>query len=185
MALVGAADNTDCTGTGMRWYIDLVGETPCETYENLRQICDSQFTVDKLDVNTPPDYCDDQVSSCCCNTIAFSLSMLHMSQVCQQNISTTTGYDAGVGAYQLYLNGSATSTRSCPNPLTRSLPTDIQSAVCNEKLKINDDIYKISWDDGSCAYTRDLIIKDNIAANNNSFTKCSTINVTSSTSASG
>lgn len=41
-SLVAAADLTVCSGTGMDWYTDMVGETPCTTYQRLRQICNSQ-----------------------------------------------------------------------------------------------------------------------------------------------
>ncbi|KAJ7034442.1 hypothetical protein C8F04DRAFT_956426 [Mycena alexandri] len=135
-----AADNLVCNGTGMDWYTGMVGETPCQTYQKLRRICNSQYTVGVQSTATPPDFCTDQVSSCCCNTLAFSLSMLCLN--CQQNIGNTTGYDAGTGAYQDYLG-------SCPNPQTKKLPTDIQTAVCNEPIKIDDDIYTNGWDDGS------------------------------------
>ena len=33
--------------------------------------------------------------------------------------------------------------------LFTSLPNDVQSAVCNEKLKIDDDLYTLFWGDGS------------------------------------
>ncbi|KAJ7882690.1 hypothetical protein B0H13DRAFT_2047930 [Mycena leptocephala] len=89
--------------------------------------------------NTPPDSCSDQVSTCCCNPIAFSLSMLCLN--CQQDIGTGTGFDAGVGACQDYLG-------QCGSPQTFKLPTDIQTAVCNEKIKIDDDIYTNGWPDG-------------------------------------
>lgn len=61
---------------------------------------------------------------------------------CQQPIGNGTGYDAGVGAYQDYLG-------SCSNPQSFKLPTDIQTAVCNEKIKIANDIYSNGWEDGS------------------------------------
>jgi hypothetical protein len=78
---------------------------------------------------------------------------------CQQDIGTGTGFDAGaalsfflvrlhahshpgVGAYQDYLG-------PCGSPQTFKLPTDIQTAVCNEKIKIDDDIYTNGWSDGS------------------------------------
>ncbi|KAJ7611925.1 hypothetical protein DFH06DRAFT_154881 [Mycena polygramma] len=134
-----AADNLACNGTGMNWYTSVVGETPCQTYQQLRRICNAQYTVGVQNVNTPPDSCSDQVSSCCCNTIAFALSMLCLN--CQQDIGTGTGYDAGVGAYQDYLG-------SCSGPLNKTLPTDIQTAVCNEKIKIADGIYSNGWSDG-------------------------------------
>ncbi|KAJ7227740.1 hypothetical protein B0H12DRAFT_1030325 [Mycena haematopus] len=166
-----AADNLSCTGTGMDWYINMVGETPCQTYQSLRQICNSQYTVGVQNINTPPDTCTDQVSGCCCNTIAFSLSMLCLN--CQQNIGTGIGIDAGTGAYTDYLNG-------CSNPQSFKLPTDIQTAVCNEKLKIDDDIYTNGWPDGSCVFTSETIQKDNIVANNNSFTHCASTTLNTS-----
>ncbi|KAF8217226.1 hypothetical protein K438DRAFT_413074 [Mycena galopus ATCC 62051] len=135
-----AADNLACNGTGMDWYKTMVGETPCQTYQSLRQICNPEYTVGVQNVNTPPDSCSDQVSGCCCNTIAFSLSMLCLN--CQQNIGTGNGFDAGTGAYQDYLG-------SCANPQSFQLPSDIQTAVCNEKLKIDNDIYTNGWSDGS------------------------------------
>ncbi|KAJ6573250.1 hypothetical protein B0H10DRAFT_976761 [Mycena sp. CBHHK59/15] len=146
-ARVCAADNTACTGTGMDWYVNMVGETPCTTYQKLRQICNADFAVGIMDVNTPPDYCTDQLKSCCCNSIAFALSMLCLN--CQQNIGTGTGYDAGVGAYQDYLNGSFTGGTQCPNPTLHGLPTDIQTAVCNKQIKINDPLYTNGWPNGA------------------------------------
>ncbi|KAJ6548860.1 hypothetical protein B0H19DRAFT_194595 [Mycena capillaripes] len=135
-----AADNLACKGTGMDWYINMVGETPCQTYQKLRQICNAQYAVGVQNTNTPPDSCSDQVSTCCCNTVSFALSMLCLN--CQQDIGTGTGFDAGVGAYGDYLG-------SCGNPQSFKLPTDIQTAVCNEKIKINDDLYSNGWGDGA------------------------------------
>ncbi|KAJ7486640.1 hypothetical protein FB451DRAFT_1391541 [Mycena latifolia] len=147
LALVGRtrADNLACSGTGMDWYISMVGETPCQTYQKLRQICNSDYAVGVQNVNTPPDSCSDQVSSCCCNTVAFALSMLCLN--CQQNIGNGTGYDAGVGAYQIYLNNGGTT--SCANPQSQKLPSDIQTAVCNKQIKIDDDLYSNGWSDGA------------------------------------
>ncbi|KAF7309988.1 hypothetical protein MIND_00371600 [Mycena indigotica] len=173
LAVTVAADNLACNGTGMDWYTGMVGETPCTTYQKLRQICNSQYTVGIQNVNTPPDACTDQLSSCCCNNVAFALSMLCLN--CQQNIGTGTGFDAGTGAYGFYLGTCSAS---------RGLPKDIQTAVCNQGIKINDDLYGNGWGDGAWFYvfTRDTIIKDNLVANNNSFTHCAstTVNHTSS-----
>ncbi|KAJ7049082.1 hypothetical protein C8F01DRAFT_1003196 [Mycena amicta] len=168
------ADNLACSGTGMDWYTTMVGETPCAigtTYQRLRQICNSQYTVGVQNVNTPPDACNDQLWSCCCNNVAFALSMLCLN--CQQDIGTGTGYDAGTGAYQDYLG-------SC-SPV-EGLSTDIQTAVCNEGIKIDDDLYTNGWSDGACIYSRDTIIKDNIVANNNSFTHCASTTLHESSS---
>ncbi|KAJ7624846.1 hypothetical protein FB45DRAFT_1086871 [Roridomyces roridus] len=184
MVWLAAADNLDCTGTGMSWYIDMVGETPCVTYQKLRRICNAEFAVGTMKVETPPDYCTDQVSDCCCNSVSFALSMLCLN--CQQNISTGNGIDAGDGAYQLYLNGSTPS--HCYNPVFRGLPTNIQTAVCNEKIKINDNIYsRDAWSSGAWYYvfSRDNMVENNAVNNNNSFTKCASTTVNASSSASG
>ncbi|KAJ7066330.1 hypothetical protein C8F01DRAFT_980952 [Mycena amicta] len=133
-----AADNLACNGTGMDWYISMVGETPCTTYQKLRQICNSQYAVGIQNVNTPPDACSDQLSSCCCNNVAFALSMFCLN--CQQNIGTGTGFDAGVGAYQDYLGTCNSAT---------GLPSDIQKAVCNQGIKIDNDLYTNGWSDGA------------------------------------
>ncbi|KAK7024770.1 hypothetical protein R3P38DRAFT_3395909 [Favolaschia claudopus] len=173
------AQNTECTGTGMKWYHDMVGETPCQTYQKLRRICNAGYNVGVQNINTPPDLCDDQVSTCCCNTISFALSMLCLN--CQQNISTGTGFDAGAGAYGIY-------TSSCSNPQSNKFPKDIQTAVCNSQIKIADDIYGNGWPDGAWFYifTRDTLSKDAIVNNQNVFTHCpsTTINDTSSSSSS-
>ncbi|KAJ7882686.1 hypothetical protein B0H13DRAFT_927303 [Mycena leptocephala] len=122
-----AADNLACNGTGMNWYTDMVGETPCQTYQKLRQICNAQYTVGVQNVNTPPDSCSDQVSTCCCNTIAFSLSMLCLN--CQQDIGTGTGFDAGVGAYQDYLG-------QCGSPQTFKLPRTSRPPCATKRSRL-------------------------------------------------
>ncbi|KAJ7097142.1 hypothetical protein B0H15DRAFT_32620 [Mycena belliarum] len=172
--------NLACNGTGLDWYKDMAGETPCETYQHLRQICNANYAVGVQKISTPPDTCNDQVSGCCCNSIAFALSMLCLN--CQQNIGTSAGLDAGAGAFQIYLNNGGRT--SCPNPLNGKLPTDVQKAVCNSKIKINDDLYPNRWADGSWFYvfTRDTILKDIIATNNNTFTRCPSATISSSTS---
>ncbi|KAF7308264.1 hypothetical protein HMN09_00674300 [Mycena chlorophos] len=176
---VSGAQTTDflaCNGTGMDWYKEMVGETPCQTYQSLRQICNPEYQVGLQSVNTPPDECSDQVSECCCNNVAFALSMLCLN--CQQNIGTGSGIDAGVGAYADYL-GTCNSTTAVVG-----LPSDIQTAVCNQKIKIDDDLYTNGWPDGAWFYvfTSETIVKDNAAAGNNSFTHCAstTLNQTSS-----
>jgi hypothetical protein len=39
----------------------------------------------------------------------------------------------------------------------RSFTTDIQTAICNQNMKILDDMYTVAWRDGSW-YTRDSYI---------------------------
>ncbi|KAK0187608.1 hypothetical protein F5146DRAFT_934378 [Armillaria mellea] len=143
---VFAQDHTQCVDSGSDWYTSVVGETPCRTYERLRQMCNSDYVLGALNPNTPPDTCNDQVADCCCNSIAFGLSMMCLT--CQQGIgSSGNGIDAGVGAYQLYLKHGS-STFCAPNT-NKSFTTDIQAAVCNNNLKIHNDFYVDFWSDGS------------------------------------
>ncbi|KZP30186.1 hypothetical protein FIBSPDRAFT_146198 [Athelia psychrophila] len=142
-AVMGQGD-TACKTTSLDWYTSVVGETPCQTYQSLRQICNAEYTVGALSTATPPDSCNDQVAACCCNSISFALSMLCLN--CQQGVGSgvagDSGYDAGVGAYQDYLG-------TCAPNVNQSLPTNIQAAVCNEKIKIDDNLYTLFWGDGS------------------------------------
>ncbi|KIK64771.1 hypothetical protein GYMLUDRAFT_160655 [Collybiopsis luxurians FD-317 M1] len=178
-----AEGNVTCSGTGMDWYTNQVGETPCKTYERLRQICNPNFEVGTMNTNTPPDVCDEQLADCCCNSIAFALAMLCLN--CQQNIGSGSGYDAGTGAYQDYLQGSRTSG-TCSPVKNQTLPTDIQTAVCNQKIKIFNDLYSLFWNDGSCQYTLQTLTRDIASEGNNTFTHCAstTVNGTSSSSSS-
>ncbi|KAL0566851.1 hypothetical protein V5O48_015150, partial [Marasmius crinis-equi] len=79
-----------CTDGGLDWYTSAVGETPCRTYERLRQICNNNYRVGIL---TEDEKCDDQVGDCCCNNIAFSLRMLCFT--CQKGLG---GRGAGIDA---------------------------------------------------------------------------------------
>ncbi|KAJ3913590.1 hypothetical protein F5877DRAFT_52060, partial [Lentinula edodes] len=161
--------NVTCSGTALDWYSAQTGETPCKTYERLRQICNSDFEVGIMNTTLPPDICDEQVSDCCCNSVAYALAMLCLN--CQQNIGGGSGYDAGgyiifiltVGDYQLYLEGS--------RPYL-SLSTAIQTAVCNEEIRLFDSLYSLFWTDGSCQYTQQTINKAIASNDNNTFTHC-------------
>ncbi|KAJ8083548.1 hypothetical protein PM082_009422 [Marasmius tenuissimus] len=122
------------------FYTTGVGETSCRTYERLRQLCNSDFRVRTLNPKSPPDVCNEQYANCCCNSVAFSLSMLCLT--CQQGIGPfNSGFDAKEGTYQAYL-------ASCTPQLNKILPTDIQSGVCNNKIKIYDHLYENLWDNG-------------------------------------
>ncbi|KAL1950243.1 hypothetical protein VTO73DRAFT_5367 [Trametes versicolor] len=116
--------------------------------------------------NTPGDSCDDQVSACCCNTVAFQLSMLCMN--CQQDTlaGNQIGIDAGVGAYGLYRG-------TCGAGTNNSLPADIQQAVCNLNIKLDNYLYG-GWADGSWfyVYTKENAVRDHAVNNNNTFTHC-------------
>lgn len=142
------------------------------TYQRLRQICNSAYEVQS--VYNPPnpelaDSCTDQLSGCCCNSVSYSLMMLCLN--CQQGTGSGVGQDFGIdgpdGLYDVYLDGCAPVANS-------TLPTDIQAAVCNDKIKIEDDLYSIFPGDGDWYYmiTRETIQKDQQAYWNNTFTQC-------------
>ncbi|KAJ3811993.1 hypothetical protein F5876DRAFT_75291 [Lentinula aff. lateritia] len=185
VALLAKADgDVACTGTGLNWYINMVGESPCTTYERLRQICNPSYQVGTMNVNTPPDACDEQVADCCCNSVAFTLSMLCLN--CQQG-GSGNGIDAGKGAYQLYLQGSRSPGQWCSPVTNTSLPDNIDTAVCDRNIKIIDDIRTgLFWSDGSWFYmwSYEAISKDVGANNNNAFTHCTSTTSTSTTSTS-
>ncbi|EGO25681.1 hypothetical protein SERLADRAFT_415162, partial [Serpula lacrymans var. lacrymans S7.9] len=156
------AGNTTCVGTMLDWYTSAVGESPCMTYQRLRQICDPTYQVPSFRSNTPGDNCDTQLNSCCCNSISWALSMLCMN--CQQDVigGSSNGIDAGVGAYQMYLtDGTMCSSTN------QSLPTEIQAAVCNAGIKLDDFLYNLFWGDGACVYTFQTAQEDQVANNNN------------------
>ncbi|KAJ3866932.1 hypothetical protein EV359DRAFT_79044 [Lentinula novae-zelandiae] len=187
VALLAKADgDVACTGTGLNWYINMVGESPCTTYERLRQICNPSCSdqVGTMNVDTPPDACDEQVADCCCNSVAFTLSMLCLN--CQQG-GSGNGIDAGKGAYQLYLQGSRSPGQWCSPVTNTSLPNNIDTAVCDRNIKIIDDIRTgLFWSDGSWFYmwSYEAISKDVGANNNNAFTHCTSTTSTSPTSTS-
>ncbi|KAH7886800.1 hypothetical protein F5I97DRAFT_1936419 [Phlebopus sp. FC_14] len=163
------AGNTTCAGSLTDWYTNAVGETACETYQRLRQICNPQYQVPSFRPNTPGDQCDDQLQECCCNSISWALSMLCMN--CQWDVpgGSSTGIDAGVGAYALY---RAPTGRFCSPGTNQSLPADIQTAVCNSGIKLDDFLYELFWSDGSCVYTMETASVDQATNNNNTFTHC-------------
>ncbi|KAG2073821.1 hypothetical protein BDR04DRAFT_1094398 [Suillus decipiens] len=136
------------------------------TYQRLRQICNSAYVVGNFSGSTPGDRCDDQVSDCCCNSVAFALSMLCMN--CQEDPDpgNVYGISAGSGAYTTYLAGCGPGTN-------QSLPVDIQQAVCNENIKIDNFLYnRTFWSDGSCRWTADYAVEQQEINNNNTFTVC-------------
>ncbi|KAJ8595086.1 hypothetical protein M405DRAFT_403822 [Rhizopogon salebrosus TDB-379] len=145
--VVLAAGDTTCLSSQLDWYTSAVGETPCMTYQRLRQICNNNYVVGNFAATTPGDHCADQVSDCCCNSVAFALSMLCMN--CQEDAvpGDVIGIDAPAGTYTAYLNNSG----SVCSPITnQSLPTTVQQAVCNLNIKIDNFLYNRSyWSDGS------------------------------------
>ncbi|KAG2362031.1 hypothetical protein BDR07DRAFT_1461129 [Suillus spraguei] len=161
-----AVGNTTCLSGQLDWYTSAVGETPCTTYQRLRQICNSAYVVGNFSANIPGDRCDDQVSDCCCNSVAYGLSMLCMN--CQEDADPgdVYGISAGPGAYTTYLAGCGPGTN-------QSLPADIQQAVCNENIKIDNFLYnRTFWSDGSCRWAADFAVEQQAVYNNNTFTVC-------------
>ncbi|KAK0445834.1 hypothetical protein EV421DRAFT_1902200 [Armillaria borealis] len=166
-----AQDHTQCADSGSDWYTSFVGETPCRTYERLRQICNSTYALGALNPSTPPDVCGDQIADCCCNSIAFGLSMMCLT--CQQGMGPNGfGIDAGAGTYELYLMHGSNSF--CTPMLTyRIFPIGIQAAVCDADIKIHDNFYdRLFWGDGTWFYTtsRNIIEAKKVAEGNNTFT---------------
>ncbi|PIL35213.1 hypothetical protein GSI_03003 [Ganoderma sinense ZZ0214-1] len=180
-AAYGAAkSNTTCASTQLDWYTDAVGETPCVTYQRLRQICNSDYQVQKFNSLTPGDTCDDQLKDCCCNSVSFALSMLCMN--CQyDSASDTSGIDAGDGAYEIYAGSCLKSA------INQTLPDDVQSAVCNKRIKIDRNLYSLFWNTGAWfyKYTKDTITEDLAATNNNTFTHCASTTVNATTTKAG
>ncbi|KAG2148947.1 hypothetical protein DEU56DRAFT_86923 [Suillus clintonianus] len=159
-----AGGNTTCAGSLTQWYTNAVGETACETYQSLRQICNPSYQVPSFRPNTPGDNCDDQVADCCCNSISWALSMLCMN--CQWDVDSGSpnGIDAGVGAYGMYLNPTCA-------PVNQSLPAEVQTAVCNKGIKLANFLYSLFWNNGAWfyVYTADDAQKDEAASNNNMY----------------
>ncbi|KAI0823202.1 hypothetical protein BC628DRAFT_1325508 [Trametes gibbosa] len=179
-AVAGARSpgNTTCASSQLDWYTDVVGETPCATYQRLRQICNPDYLVPQMNANTPGDTCSDQLSSCCCNSVSWALSMLCMNCQYDTQPSGGIGIDAGPGAYYLYSN-------TCGGkPLNKTLPNDIQTAVCNREIKLDRNLYSLFWDTGACVYTKQTMSKDFAVTENNTFTHCnSTLRATQASTA--
>ncbi|KAJ6602107.1 hypothetical protein B0H10DRAFT_2230327 [Mycena sp. CBHHK59/15] len=187
-----AADNLTqvaltCNGTGMDWHSVMVGETPCQTYQKLCQICNPEcasaspplclptqtddflffraVTVGMMNTVIPPDTCSDPVSGCCCNSIEWALSMLCLN--CQQDIGTTNRH-----------------RRLLRLPGLVQQPPVVQPArghpdrVGNEPIRIEDYIYVNGWPSGAWFYGySSAMIKSN-----NSFMHCALLTSSASLS---
>ncbi|KAH9935275.1 uncharacterized protein B0H18DRAFT_408059 [Fomitopsis serialis] len=136
--------NTTCAGSALDWYTNAVGETPCMTYQRLRQICNSDYEVPSFRPNTPGDNCDDQRAECCCNSISWALSMLCMN--CQLDVggSSDNGIDAGVTAYYMY-RFSDSNGQYCGDGTNQTLSPAVQSAVCNQYIRLDGFLYDLFW----------------------------------------
>ncbi|CAE6477383.1 hypothetical protein ACGC1H_007618 [Rhizoctonia solani] len=147
VAGVVRAGNTTCKTNSLDWFTASVGETPCRTYERLRQICSADYQVGNFNPTTPGDSCGGQPAICCCNSVAWTLSMLCMN--CQYGVGSSingdTGYDAGAGAYGIYLN-------NCGRPTNKTLPDTVQTAVCRQNIKLPAFVYNLFWVTGDWFY---------------------------------
>ncbi|PIL28069.1 hypothetical protein GSI_09822 [Ganoderma sinense ZZ0214-1] len=174
------AGNTTCVSRQLDWYTSVVGESPCVTYQRLRRICNNDYQVPSFAPAVPGDKCDDQMYTCCSNTIAFQLSMLCM--VCQQDRQDAGGLgidaqSSAKGSFDIYING---------HPATNnSIPDGLQRAVCNNNIRLDDYLYN-SWNDGSWfyVYTKENAEFQHAANDNNTFTHCPNQTSASSTSSS-
>ncbi|QRW09310.1 P-loop containing nucleoside triphosphate hydrolase protein [Ceratobasidium sp. AG-Ba] len=96
--------NTTCKTTSLDWFTQSVGETPCRTYERLRQTCNPSYLVGSLSPDPPGNQCDDQLLG--------SREWGHGD----------TGFDAAAGSYQIFLG-------KCGAGTNQSLPTITQKAL--------------------------------------------------------
>lgn len=115
--------NDTCIDGAVGWYTQSVGETPCRTYERLRQQCNPHFRTPNMASTVPPDTCDDKNPTCCCNSLAFSLAMLCMNCQFGAGTNAANGINAGDGAYPAYVE-------TCHPPLNSSLPQQLDSFFC-------------------------------------------------------
>ncbi|KAH7339020.1 hypothetical protein B0J17DRAFT_706283 [Rhizoctonia solani] len=160
------AGNTTCLNNSMGWFTQPVRETPCSC---------GVFQVGNMDYIAPGDQCLDQLGevifklfphnvsknavlgTCCCNSAAFSLSMLCIS--CQYGVGSGVNGNYGIDA----------PIRSVPYMRTSvfidmGLRTNhqAQKAVCNAKLKIPSYAYGPSWiTTGECSGTNDTSTRRN------------------------
>ncbi|KZV86107.1 hypothetical protein EXIGLDRAFT_622324 [Exidia glandulosa HHB12029] len=139
-----AVSHTTCKDPSVTWYNDDQGLNPCQQYETIRRYCNSGYEVPVLSVNTTGSLCDTQDKQCCCNSIAFALSMLCLN--CQQGVGTghppqDNGIDAAVGTYQIYLDHCGVGTN-------QSLPDPVQLAVCRNGPHLKHALYGLFWGKG-------------------------------------
>ncbi|KAJ8085409.1 hypothetical protein PM082_004225 [Marasmius tenuissimus] len=141
-----------CNDTGLDYYVAAVGETPCRTYERVRQICDSNYQVGQMELSkTPYDTCDRENSDCCCNSITFALSML--CKTCQFGMGRNgKGCDGAAGTFEAYLTAGRPDNTSCSPALYKAVPLKTQSAICNQDIKLYDYLYIAGWSDGAWYY---------------------------------
>ncbi|KAH7088655.1 hypothetical protein BKA62DRAFT_728027 [Auriculariales sp. MPI-PUGE-AT-0066] len=149
-------NTTSCKDQSVTWYDNQDGLNPCQQYSELRKLCDTSYEVPDMNGQWPPDTCRSQKNECCCNSVAFSLSMLCIQ--CQMGVGTGKSQDSinarEDGVYQLFLAGCGPGTN-------HSLPTSVQTAVCQSGLKLMRYQYDPFWDNGQwwLEYTRQVALE--------------------------
>ncbi|KAH9935276.1 uncharacterized protein B0H18DRAFT_975070 [Fomitopsis serialis] len=179
-----AVGNTTCASNALDWYTDASGKHHVRmTYQRLRQICNSQYEVPSMPFALPGDLCNDQLGFCCCNSISYALSMLCFN--CQWLANTTQdphGWDADdPTTFYLYhwSNPGATGVY-CGDGTNQTLPANIQSAVCNENIRLDDFLYTVFWNSGDCMYTKEYAQQQQATNKSQTFTHCPNNSETSS-----
>ncbi|KZW01419.1 hypothetical protein EXIGLDRAFT_760910 [Exidia glandulosa HHB12029] len=161
------AGDTTCARIDARWN-NADGLNPCEVYQRLRQLCDSEYEVPALSLdgpNRPTDRCSDG-SPCCCNSVAFQLSMLCLS--CQRGTDGTKAQGTGAvsGSYQSYIS-------SCP-PDSDSVTSSVQAQICNStpRLDVPSYLYRYRQEDTTGGWSEDKLSVDLVSSD---ASPCSTL----------
>ncbi|KAH7092702.1 hypothetical protein BKA62DRAFT_723331 [Auriculariales sp. MPI-PUGE-AT-0066] len=148
-------NTTSCKDQSVTWYDNQDGLNPCQQYSELRKLCDTSYEVPDMNGQWPPDTCRSQ-KRVAFSSVAFSLSMLCIQ--CQMGVGTGKSQDSinarEDGVYQLFLAGCGPGTN-------HSLPTAVQTAVCQSGLKLMRYQYDPFWDNGQwwLEYTRGVAVE--------------------------
>ncbi|KAH9846420.1 hypothetical protein C2E23DRAFT_578914 [Lenzites betulinus] len=166
-AVAAAADHTKCASSQLDWYTSVVGETPCKTYERLRQVCNGDYQVPKFATTFPGDICSDQVSGCCCNTVAFALSMLCMN--CQQDL--LAGNRTGIDARWHPIFNKLCATRISDLMIFYTVVGMMGHGALYDTPPPNQ--IGLTFSDRFYVWTKENAELEHAAHNNNTFTRCS------------
>ncbi|KAI0734850.1 hypothetical protein C8Q72DRAFT_328663 [Fomitopsis betulina] len=154
---VSASPLSSCykNSTTLDWYIDAVGETPCMTYQKLRQICNSSYQTPSWTIGRPADTCDDPLNICCCNSIAWSVRNLCINCEWDADGTTDTGNSGVPGDFYRWRwsTGVANEGIYCGDGWNQTLPDSVQLAVCQQGIRLENFLYGIFWPDGSWNFT--------------------------------
>ncbi|KAI0716641.1 hypothetical protein C8Q76DRAFT_725071 [Earliella scabrosa] len=168
-SLLGSSVAISCNSPDFGWYTDIVGETPCDTYSKLRQICAPGVKVTTShDLSKVGRRCLDTNTECCCNSISWQLSNL-----CENCVSFPLG--------ELVLPEDFTDfyPAGCKPLLNNMLPPKVQDEVCSSGVKIDDFFFQETpndWTDArgfwNTAVVAQRMTAYHIAHGNNTLTRC-------------